>query len=201
MNKNNIDYSKISVHIPHVLQSLYTNEAMESTSLQEIKDAFRIDQLQCKTWMLDQMDNFDREAKILIIGSWLGFTSYCLYKMGFENITETDPDRRLSVISNFINAQNHRFIHLENDVNDIDLNNFDIVVNSSCEHILDNQWFQKIKPGTVTVLQSTNLKWHDHVNTADSLEEFKGKYSLKYHYADELEFNSYSRYMIIGEKI
>jgi len=201
MNKDDIDYSKLCVYIPHVLQSLYTQEALNATNLKEIKDAFRVDQLQCKAWMLKQLTSVDRNSKILVIGSWLGFTSYCLYKMGFKYITETDPDPRLTLISNFINSENYDFVHLDNDVNKIDLSAYNLIINSSCEHISNDQWFEKIKIGTMVALQSTNLKWHDHVNTVESLKELQEKYNLNYRYLGELEFNSYSRYMIVGEKI
>ena len=202
MQSNNIDYSTICEYIPTVLQSLYVEDILKSVSLTEIRDAFRINQMQGKAWLFDQLKDVDRTSKVMVIGSWLGFTSYCLYKMGFKFITETDPDSRLTHISKHINAPNPNFLHLQKDVNDLDLSKYDLVISTSCEHIGNNSWFNNIKPGALVALQSTNLKWHDHVNTVNSVDELKNQFKLDYHYADEMFFNPmFTRYMVIGNKI
>ena len=201
MNSVDIDYSSICVHIPHVVQSLYVDNILSSTSLVEFRDAFRINQMQGKAWLLEQLTDVDRNSKVLVIGSWLGFTSYCLYKMGFNYITETDPDSRLTAIAKHINASNPNFLHLQKDVNELDLSDYDLVISTSCEHIGNNSWFNSIRPGALVALQSTNLKWHDHVNTVDSVQAFQKQFRLNFQYADEMFFNTiFSRYMIIGEK-
>jgi hypothetical protein len=202
MKCEEINYERLCVHIPHVIQSLYTPELLETTSLVEIRDAFRANQLQGKAWLLDNIKHIDPRARILVVGSWLGFYSYCLYKEGFRRITETDIDSRLEKLSSHINVRNNKFVHLNADINDLDLSEYDLIINTSCEHIEDNRWFDNIKPGTILALQSTNFKCPDHVNTVNNLDEMKVKYPLKYSYADELVFNTlFTRYMVIGEKI
>lgn len=202
MQPNNIDYTALCEHIPTVLQALYVEEILKSVSLTEIRDAFRINQMQGKAWLFEQLKDVDRTSKVMVIGSWLGFTSYCLYKAGFTFITETDPDSRLTQISKHINASNANFLHLQKDVNELDLSKYDLVISTSCEHIGNNSWFNSIRPGALVALQSTNLKWHDHVNTVNSVEELKKQFKLNYQYADEMMFNTmFTRYMIIGEKI
>jgi protein-tyrosine-phosphatase len=202
MQTNNIDYTSLCEHIPTVLQALYVEEILKSVSLTEIRDAFRIQQMQGKAWLFEQLKDVDRNSKVMVIGSWLGFTSYCLYKAGFNYITETDPDSRLTHIAKRINASNPNFLHLQKDVNELDLSKYDLVISTSCEHIGNNSWFDSIRPGALVALQSTNLKWHDHVNTVDSVEEFKNQFKLDYRYADEMFFNTmFTRYMIIGKKL
>lgn len=202
MQSNNIDYTSLCEHIPTVLQSLYVENILKSVSLTEIRDAFRIQQMQGKAWLFEQLKDVDRNSKVMVIGSWLGFTSYCLYKSGFNYITETDPDSRLTHIAKHINSSNPDFRHLQKDVNDLDLGEYDLVISTSCEHIGNNSWFDSIRPGALVALQSTNLKWHDHVNTVDSVDEFKNQFKLDYQYADEMFFNDIlTRYMIIGKKI
>ena len=202
MNSEEINYDSICAHIPYVIQTLYNPNILVSTTLVEIRDAFRIHQMQGKAWLLDNIQHVDRNSKVLVIGSWLGFSSYCLYKEGFKNITETDPDSRLELMARYVNKENKSFKHLNNDVNDIDLSEYDLVINTSCEHISDNSWFDKIKPETTVVLQSTNLKCPDHVNTVDSLVHMKMKYPLKLTYSDKLVFSpTFTRYMLIGQKV
>jgi hypothetical protein len=202
MNCDEINYDSICAHIPHVIQTLFNPNILASTTLVEIRDAFRIHQMQGKAWLLDNIQHVDRNSKVLIIGSWLGFSSYCLYKEGFRNITETDPDSRLELMARYVNKENKSFKHLNNDVNDLDLSEYDVIINTSCEHISDNSWFDKIKPETIVVLQSTNLKCSDHVNTVDSLVHMKMKYPLNLSYADKLVFSpTFTRYMLIGQKV
>ena len=201
MKTEEIDYSKISAYIPEVLQAFNCKQALNACSLEEFRDAFRVNQMQCKTWLIDNIAFVNKESKVLVIGSWLGFTSYCLYKMGFKHITETDPDARLEFISNTINGINENFIHLNKDVNAIDISKYDLIINTSCEHILDNSWFSSIKPGAIVVLQSTNFKCDDHVNTVESIDEMKQIYNMRILYEDELKLNDiFTRFMLIGVK-
>ena len=201
MNCNEVDYNSVAANIPHVIQSLYLEDILNSTTLIEIRDAFRINQMQGKAWLLDQLHEVDRDTPILVIGSWMGFTSYCLYTMGFKYITETDPDSRLSLMARHINQENKDFIHLSKNVNEISLDNYKLIINTSCEHIGDNTWFDRVPSECLLALQSTNLKWHDHVNTVQNIDEMKSKYKLNYVYNGQLEFNTtYSRFMLIGTK-
>lgn len=194
-------YESICSYIPHVVETLYNPNVLSSTTLTEIRDAFRPNQMQGKAWLLDNIQNIDRNSKVLVVGSWLGFTSYCLYKQGFVHITETDPDSRLELISRYINKENKALKHLNSDVNDLDVSGYDLIINTSCEHISDNTWFDKISPGTTVVLQSTNLKCVDHVNTVDSLIQMKMKYPLKLSYSDKIVFSpTFTRFMLIGQK-
>ena len=201
MNCEQVKYDTVAANIPKFMQTLYVESNINSISLQEVRDAFRINQMQSKAWLLDQVKNIDKKASILVIGSWIGFTSYCLYKLGFENITEIDPDHRLSSISQTLNGDNKHFKHLNEDVNNIDLVDYNLIINTSCEHIGNNQWFDKVQSGCFLALQSTNLKWHDHVNTVETVDEMASKYKLNLNYSGELYFNpTYSRFMLVGTK-
>lgn len=201
MDIKDIDYSTIAAHIPHVMQMLYIDSILESTSLVEIRDAFRVNQMQSKAWMLDQLKDTDRNAKILVVGSWFGFTSYCLFKMGFTRIIEVDPDSRFRQMSGCINRENHNLGIYCADVNDIDVSTYDIIINTSCEHISNNSWFDQISPGTLVILQSTNFAYTDHINIVSDIGDMKSKYPLNYTYEGELKFNDkFTRFMLCGTK-
>jgi hypothetical protein len=201
LTSDEIDFTQVSANIPYVLQTLYIEKVLNSINLAEFRDCFRVNQMQGKAWLLDQLKDVDRKVPILVIGSWMGFTSYCLYKQGFDNITETDPDSRLELMANTLNQQNSNFKHLNKDVNDIDVSQYGLIINTSCEHIGNNVWFDRISSGCLVALQSTNLKWHDHVNTVENVEEMKLKYNLNLQYSGQLKFNDvYSRFMLVGTK-
>lgn len=198
-----LDHSRVSSFIPEVMNALYNEEALASTSLIEIRDAFRLKQLQGKTWLLEGLEKFceDKTKKILVVGSWFGFTSFCLWKLGYYNITEVDPDSRLETFSKHLNRFNKNFKHLSSDVNSIDLSNYDIVINPSGEHINDNTWFNNIKLGTHVIIHSTDYPADDHTNLSANHDELLVKYKLsKTDFVGTLDLQTYKRFMIIGVK-
>lgn len=77
----------------------------------------------------------------------------------------------------------------------------DLVVNTSCEHI-DNfsQWRYSLPQGRTVLLQSNNdINQPGHINCSESLAEFLETCSLKStFYSGEKSFPSYQRYMVIG---
>jgi hypothetical protein len=200
LDANSIDCSFVSNQIPYVMNALYNENSLESVTLEEIRDAFRLKQVQSKSWMMSHISQLDKSKSILVIGSWLGFTSFCLSKLGFTNITETDPDSRLSNIANHLNRSNKHFKHLDLDVNNLDNLNYDIVINTSCEHIDNNEWFQKVPTDTVMVLHSNNLEGYDHVNCCTDIADMIGKYPMDLIYAGSLDLVQYKRFMLIGRK-
>jgi hypothetical protein len=79
----------------------------------------------------------------------------------------------------------------------------DVVINTSCEHITQEQyatWLGKRTKDQLLVLQSNNYKIDEHVRTADSLEEFVEQSHVNVLWAGELELPLYKRFMIIGTK-
>lgn len=199
---NTTSYQFLCTLIPEFMNSLYNENSSNSTDLKEIRDAFRVKQMLGKANLIDQVQQFaSKTDKILVIGSWIGFTSYSLYKLGFSNITEVDPDKRLTTISNHFNRFNKNFKHLENDVNNIDISQYDCIINTSCEHILDNKWFNSISSNAIIFLQSTDYPSWDHVNVCNTLDEMIKKYPLSnLLYTFTLNLETYNRFTLVGKK-
>jgi hypothetical protein len=199
---NTIDIGFVSSQIPLVMNSLYNDSSFNTVDLREIRDAFRLKQIQSKSWLMDAVknQNLNLNSKILVVGSWLGFTSLCLHKLGFSNITEIDPDSRLEKFANHLNRANKHFKHISDDVNNIDISEYHVVINTSCEHISNNTWFEKITNKTVMFLHSNNLEGYDHVNTCRDLPEMISKYPMELIYSGELDFTEWKRFMLVGKK-
>jgi hypothetical protein len=201
---NNIDYTFTSSVIPDVMNALYNESASKDITLEEIRDAFRVKQIISKQWLLNNVQQHvrDKKSKFLVIGSWLGFTSLCLHKLGFENITEIDIDGRLEEFSKHLNRFNPDFKHITADVNSIDTSDYDVIVNTSCEHIFDNTWFKTAKDTSIMFLQSNNLEgFDDHVNTCVDLDDMISKYPLNIVYKEYLDFGAWNRFMLVGTKV
>ena len=79
-----------------------------------------------------------------------------------------------------------------------------MVINTSCEHITQEQyntWLSNIPNDVYVVLQSNNFKEHEeHVNCMSDLGEFKRKSKLKVDLEEELELPKYKRFLICGRK-
>ena len=79
----------------------------------------------------------------------------------------------------------------------------DVVVNTSCEHITQDEydlWLSGLPRHSLIVLQSNNYNIPEHVRIAKDLEEFKTQSQLTVLYAGELDLPLYKRFMIIGKK-
>jgi hypothetical protein len=152
--------------------------------------------------LINVIDSYckDKNKSVLVVGGWFGFTSLCLYGLGFENITEVDPNARLETFSNHLNRFNPKFSRISADVNDIDVSKYDIIINPSCEHILDNTWFLNISTGATVILHSTDYQADDHPNTCQSLEEMKIKYPLSLAITETINLDYYNRFMLAGVK-
>jgi protein-L-isoaspartate O-methyltransferase len=202
IDPNNIDYSYVAYFIPEVMNAMYNEEVAKQTNLYEIRDAFRVKQMQSKAWLISHIknSNLNLNSKVLVIGSWLGFTSLILSKLGFTNITEVDPDVRLTEFAKHLNRSNKNFLHITNDVNKIDVSSYQIIINTSCEHILEHQWFENIKKGTRLFLHSNDLQGYEHVNTCSNLDSMISKYPMDLDYAGELNFINWRRFMLVGQK-
>ena len=198
-----VDYKDIAQYIPDVMNALHNDKLLAVVDLVEIRSAFRVKMMQSKAWLLRNFlnQNPDRNKSILVIGGWLGFTSWTLFKSGYNNITEIDIDPRLHNFATHLNRFNTSFVHYAMDANSIDIEKYDIIINTSAEHILDNTWFERIRPGAMLLVQSNNIDVPDHTNKTNSLEEMIAKYPLDLLYAGELDYNDgTSRFMLVGLK-
>ena len=204
LKNTDIDFSDIAVFIPDVMNALHNDKLLAIVDLPEIRSAFRVKMMQSKAWLIQQFlaQQIDKHKSILIIGGWLGFTSWTLFKNGYNNVTEIDVDPRLHQFSMHLNRFNGSFKHMSIDANEVDIENYDVIINTSCEHILDNKWFDKAKKDAILILQSNNIDVPDHVNKCNTLDDMIEKYPLLLHYAGELDYNdSTSRFMLVGKKL
>jgi protein-L-isoaspartate O-methyltransferase len=200
---NALDHSKVAAYIPEVMNALYDSVSFESTSLTEMRDAFRMKQIQGKTWLLNSglLDHcLDKSKSVLVVGSWFGFTSFCLHKLGFSNVTEVDPDSRLEHFAKHLNRFNKQYTHITADINTVDMSSYDIVVNPSGEHIVNNTWFDNIKTGATVIIHSTDYPASDHVNTCQQQDELLSRYKMLPTFLGTLDLQTYKRFMIVGIK-
>ncbi len=194
----------IESYIPKFLDILYDKEIAKHLTIEEVRDAFHTKQIESKKQASLAFDSIsDNANKVLYIGSWLGFlTRVLIEKYPSVNFYEVDMDTRCKEISGRFNYTFKNYLgHQSVNIDDFkSLNEFDTIINLSCEH-MTTDWYNRIKPGTQLVMQSNNLIIDDHINNCKSLDDFKSKYPLsETHYDTTLELNIFNRFTLSGVK-
>ena len=189
----------------------YPNRAID------LLHCFSSSQEQSKMWLVRCLnayldDSFTKKyIDIAILGSWYGYLNYLIRKhLKCKLITEIrcyDVDDTAKKVGRIIfeDIKNLRF--MTRDINDVDFSQqrFNIVINTSCEHMTDDtihQWLEYTRKKTVCVLQSTNKQLRDHINTVNSKDELCKKFSKYFNNFEsyEYDFDNHSRFMMIGDK-
>lgn len=186
-------------------------------------DAFSHGQIKSKLWLLKQFHNIfssDTTAiKQFILhwyGSWVGvgpflfLTQYSDYinEINLYDIEASDLDSSLKIL-NFWYCEG---LNIKTHIADVNTTHLDpskknqIVINTSCEHIVESKWIENIPKSTRIVLQSTDMPHVEHINCPKNLDDFINKYDkhIDIQNYDTLNFNypnmSFSRYMLSGVK-
>ena len=175
-------------------------------------------QVHSKVWLCEVLEPYIKEnSKIAILGSWynlLGFMLHVRKPHYYKFIVGYDIDENVKEIADRI-TESWKFLpqqtieNINADINDLDYSNYQVVVNTSVEHIAQKNWFDGIKSETLVCIQSCTIgkeiESYKITNENKTLEDLKQKYPLsKIVYEGELSFdypvNPYKRLMIIGYK-
>ncbi len=163
--------------------------------------------------------------RIYICASWYGILGEMLLQHMPEYIDQIrgiDIDGEAVLIANRLlkhRGDNWKFKSTQMDIHDLNFledeltfyrhsgemviryDNPDIIINTSCEHILHFLgWYRNIPLGKFVVMQSNDFFEHEeHVNCVNSLEEFADDTPMQVElFSGELELEKYTRFMRIG---
>lgn len=177
-------------------------------------DAFWRGQIKSKEWLVDSIEFVvhpyvnTKEISIEIHGGWVGVLASLLFqsKLNIHNIVSIDIDPLCKHIAEEMNrteATQNRFRAETGDM----CNRYpvsDIVINTSCEHISQeqyDQWLSNMLGDQIIVLQSNNYDIPEHIRISHSMDEFKKQSKLSnVLFQGILALPLYNRYMIIGTK-
>lgn len=190
-------------------------------------DAFSQGQLDSKTWLIDTVKDLDLDlGRIWTLCGWYGTLAYFMFlrrsELNFNCIRSFDVDPSCAWLADTLNRPNvidgWKFKATTMDVNDIYYDEFkfitrkyddtpqdvlesaDTIINTSCDHMDRNKWFERIPQGKLVILQNNDFFGHeDHVNNVLSINEFKKKYPLgTILYEGVIDCKVYRRFMLIG---
>jgi hypothetical protein len=172
-------------------------------------ESFWKGQLRSKEWLIKELGVFvGKPVCIDIFGGWNGVLASMLFQAPYpiKSIRSIDIDPKCEEIANTMNkielmkgvfhAVTADMCNLRSDA--------DIAINTSCEHITQDQyeqWLTCLPQNSLLVLQSNNYKIYEHIRISEGLDDFVEQSQLsKVLYCDKLDLPLYDRYMIIGYK-
>lgn len=190
-------------HLHHWMQAI-----RQSSDPMRTMDAFWSGQLSSKEWLIENLGkNVNKFVSIDIFGGWVGVLASMLFQSDIPVSTvrsiDIDPGcESIAVNMNKIEEMIGKFHAVTSDMCEI-RSDADVVINTSCEHITQDQyelWLSGMPFDSLLVLQSNNYNIPEHVRTAQSLVEFESQCSINVIWAGELLLPLYTRYMIIGKQ-
>jgi len=173
-------------------------------------ESFWKGQVRSKIWLSECLEKqiFHLDNTISIYGGWNGVLAGILFnsKISIKHITSVDIDPICEEIANTVNKNyemSGRFKAVTADMCTYTLP-ADIVINTSCEHVTQeqyDQWLINQPDNALFVLQSNNYFTHtEHVRCSTDVKSFIEVSNLDVLFADKLDTSKYERYMIIGKK-
>ena len=198
----------MKVNIQDVL--FWMDAIRDSDDRHRTLESFWKGQVNSKVWLAENLLEFVpvRPLNIVIYGGWNGVLASILFNsnIAVQRITSVDIDPVCEDIANTVNRRyldDNKFSAVTADMCEY-TTNADVVINTSCEHITQEQyeqWLNNQPDDAVFVLQSNNYFTHDeHVRCAIDLTDFTRMSKLKPYYRGTLDTPKYERYMIIGKK-
>jgi len=165
----------------------------------DIVQSYDEKQVRCKDWLCEhiEMANIPSVKRMYIAGSWYGNVLVPRLKEIFPDteIRLHDIDEEVVGISKNIFFKDDDLVKA--DLIDCSAHEYKyLVINTSCEHMPP----LKVRPGSYVALQSNNYREiEDHTNCVDSAEELATQYGVnEILYKGDLEFEKYTRFMVIG---
>lgn len=175
--------------------------------------ALNRNQITCKKWLVETLFRITggEIGRVCILGGWYGVLGAMLLhdpRFKIEHVCNVDKDAGCEEIAKSLNrtyVEAETFTFLNTDMYGMDFSEgaFDLIVNTSCEHLEEiGKWFQRVPSGTLLALQSNNYFGIDgHVNCVENLLQFKQQVPLaEIMFEGELELKKYTRFMLIGTR-
>lgn len=194
------------IDIDHVL--FWMDAIRSSNDRDRLLECFWKGQIKSKLWLIKNLrKQINAVVSIDIHGGWNGILASLIFQSTIytKHIRSLDIDPSCEEVARSINKLEDMWGKFTAETADMCTvaSTADVIINTSCEHITQEQYDQwlSLQPDTsLIVLQSNNYEIPEHIRIAQSLDEFKQQSNLNVLWAGELELPLYKRWMIIGKK-
>ena len=173
-------------------------------------ESFWKGQVNSKVWLLESLEDTSLYGTqdIVVYGGWNGVLASLLFNsnLNISHITSVDIDPSCEETAYTINKRQEmegRFRAVTADMC-THTQPASIVINTSCEHITQEQyeqWLDNQPDDALFVVQSNNyFELDEHIRCATDIDDFMCMSKIKPYWRGEFETPKYTRYMIIGKK-
>src|SRR6056300_576156 len=180
-------------------------------AFKRLLDSSTTSQAESKLWLASELSKLDlKYKKVAIIGGWFAqyLTSLLIENLNVDFVHNYDIDKDAQIISYKFNRRYKEQGKYKASSDNLFLKpineNYDMVINTSCEHMFPMRKFRELNPHLkpIYVLQSTNeTKYDDHINCVNSPEELANQAILEdvYYTGSKILDNGMTRYIVIGK--
>jgi hypothetical protein len=191
--------------------ALYDPFVIEHLPITELRDAISDGQMLSKTWLIEELwrltvkGNIKPEGegkiRVAILGGWIGTLALLMncWELPYS-VTSIDLDERANRIAEKFNYD-YDFVTKREDMYDVNYNEYDVIINTSSEHIPNiPSWRKKLPAGKIVIVQNNDYEEGEgHVSTVTSAAELKRLLNLsEVLYEGTRAFPQYKRFMLIG---
>lgn len=192
-----------------IAAALYDPNVLNNLPITELRDALSDGQMLSKNWVVEELAEviklYDlarfRDVRVVVLGGWIGTLSLLMFTHELPvDVTSIDLDARANSIAATLNYD-QKFRVLKADMYDVDYSEYDVIINTSSEHIPDiPAWRAKLPAGKIVIVQNNDyLEGEGHISTVDNSDQLKRALDLKeIIYEGTRKFPMYSRFMVIG---
>ncbi len=206
--------------------AIYTGSALQRDVLATLSRhdepgigrALNKNQIASKMWLAESLlaSAGSQFPRVLILGGWVGVLAAVLLhdpRFTIGRVVSLDIDPHCAPIAESLNAthvgtgrfaaQTADMLEFDYRANAADAGRFDLVVNTSCEHLAEfGRWYGRIPAGQLLVLQSNDYyACREHVHCVPDLAAFRAEAPMRdVLFAGERRMRRYVRFMLIGRK-
>lgn len=173
-------------------------------------ESFWKGQLRSKQWLVERLEEYalPSKNKIVIHGGWNGVLASMMFNsnLNIMKIVSVDIDpscEETAITMNKNYEMEGKFRAVTADMCSYDYD-ADIVINTSCEHITQeqyDQWLDNVPQLATIVLQSNDYyDLDEHIRCAKDLDEFVEQSNIRVFWKGVFETPKYKRFMLIGKK-
>jgi len=205
-----IKNTPFNVNIEDVL--FWMDAIRNSKDRDRVLESFWKGQVYSKIWLIENLKGqveYPKRYRVAIYGGWNGVLAALLYNsgIGINHITSVDIDPACEEIALTMNKHHEmqgRFTAVTGDMCNYVVKDAEIIINTSCEHITQEQydrWLTLQPMDSLIVLQSNDFfDCDEHIRCASDLDKFKKTSGIDVIYKGELETPKYKRFMLIGKR-
>ncbi len=198
------DLSPLETSVMALTSALYDPDTFDAISKEEMRDALSDGQLVSKQWLLKAMKECPQITykNLIVVGGWIGLLARALtVQYPNSKVSSADINPGATTVAERVLVNTGTAFTA--DMYTMDYSPYDMVINTSVEHIPDiKAWSDLIPRNTFIVAQSnSNADIPDHVSVHRNATELRRDLNLgNVLYCEELVFPMYKRFMVLGIK-